>query len=310
MKSFFKYQCAAAAILVMSALTAHAGDVLRVTYAGSMGVVMDKFIGPGFAQREHLEYQGQGQGAYGMARLLAAQKIVADVFVSVNPGPMQILQQAGLVEQAVPVASTRMVIAYNPQSQYAGLLKNAAADSQSKTPWWRLLQTPGLRFGRTDPEVDPQGQNIIFTLLLAEKYYQQPGLAQAVLGGQDNSRQVFGEGGLLTRLEAGQLDAASGYESATISAKLPYIALPDELNLSNPAYAKQWYDTVSFQIHGRDGAAVTVHPQPLVFYAAVLKNAPDPVAARKFVAFLQSAEGQALFQQNGYGQPKGGVLVP
>jgi len=297
----FKFKVCAAAVLVISTLSVHAADALRVAYAGSMGVVMDKFIGPVFAAREQLAYQGQGQGAYGMARLLAAQKIVADVFVSVNPGPMDILQQAGLVEQAVPVASTRMVIAYNPKSQYA----NAFSDGSA---WWRVLQTPGLRFGRTDPAVDPQGQNIIFTLMLAEKYYQQAGLAHAVLGAPDNNQQVFAEGSLLTRLQAGQLDAASGYESATISAKLPYVVLPDEINLSNPAYAQQWYDRVSFQITGRDGTVMTLRPQPLVFYAAVLKNAPNPIAARAFVDFLQSPQGQALFQQNGYGQPKGVAL--
>jgi molybdate/tungstate transport system substrate-binding protein len=292
---------------IMAPSTARADTPIRITYAGSMGVVMDKFIGPAFAAREHRDYQGQGQGAYGMARLLAAKKIVADVFVSVNPGPMEILKQAGMVDQAVPVASTRMVIAYNPKSAYAAQFQNGS-NGNTNAAWWRVLQTPGLRFGRTDAAVDPQGQNIIFTLMLAEKYYQQPGLAKSVLGDVDNPQQVFVEGSLLSRLEAGQLDAASGYESATISAKLPYVSLPDQINLSNPVYAKDWYDTVSFQIRAHDGKESTVRPQALVFYAAVLKNAPDPEAAKKFVVFLQSPEGQALFKQNGYGQPKGEAL--
>lgn len=284
----------------MNAVGASAAEPLRITYAGSMGVVMDKYLGPAFAAREQVEYQGQGQGAYGMARLLASKKIVADVFVSVNPGPMDILKQAGLVDTAVPVASTRMVIAYNPRSTYAAQLKSG--------DWWKVLQTPGLRFGRTDPAVDPQGQNIIFTLMLAEKYYQQPGLANAVLGPVENPQQVFAEGSLLTRLQAGQLDAASGYESATISAKLPYVALPDQINLSNPTYAHDWYDSVSFAIRNRAGDSETLHPQALVFYAAVLKNAQSPAVAQRFVDFLQSADGQALLRQNGYGQPKGEAL--
>src|SRR5471032_2817207 len=110
------------------------------------------------------------------------------------------------------------------------------------------MQKPGLRFGRTDAATDPQGQNIVFAMQLAEEYYRQPGLAQRILGEVQNPVQVFGEGGLLTRLEAGQVDAASGYESATLSAKLPYIALPDEINLSNPTFTKDWYDTVSLTL--------------------------------------------------------------
>ncbi len=279
----------------------------RVTYAGSMGVVMDKDLGPAFAQREQVTYEGQGQGAYGMARLLASKKVVADVFVSISPGPMDILKQAGLVDRAVPVASTRMVIAYNPKGQYADAFR-AASQPGAATPWWKVLLTPGLRFGRTDPITDPQGQNIVFTMQLAEKYYKQPGLAHAVLGDPLNPQQVFAEGGLLARLQAGQVDASSGYESAVRSAKLPYVALPDEINLSNPNFEHDWYDTVSFTVKDASGQEKTLRPQSLVFYAAVLKNAPNPEAAAHFVDFMRSAQGQALFDQDGYGQPKGGDL--
>lgn len=287
-------------LLLSAALSAHAEGDIHVTYAGSMGVVMDKALGPAFAEREKVTYQGQGEGAYGLARLLASKKLQADVFVSITPGPIEILQKAGLADHAVPVASTRMVIAYNPKSTFAPLL--------ARGTWWQVLQTPGLRFGRTDAGTDPQGQNIVFSMKLAEKYYQQPGLAQRILGDVQNPQQVFGEGGLLTRLQAGQIDAASGYESATISARLPYIALPDEINLSNPTYAQAWYDTVDLQLPGKDGQLQTLKPQPLVFYAVVLKNAPHPQQAEDFVKFLQSSDGQKLFEANGYGRPKGGTL--
>ncbi|WP_249277461.1 MULTISPECIES: extracellular solute-binding protein [unclassified Pandoraea] len=299
--------CLTAAALAVA--HAKADETFRVAYAGSMGVVMDKALGPAFAQREHVTYQGQGEGAYGLARLLASGRSTADVFVSITPGPMAILKDAGLIDEAVPVASTRMVIAYNPKGRFGDALRLAGSDA-AHPAWWKVLQTPGLRFGRTDPATDPQGQNIVFTLMLAQKYYDQPGLAQSVLGDIRNPQQVFGEGGLLTRLEAGQVDAASGYESATRSAKLPYIALPDEINLSNPAFAKAWYDTVDFSLPGADGKTKTVRPQPLVFYAAKLKNSPHPEAAERFIAFMTSTQGQQLFDANGYGKPKGDALYP
>jgi molybdate/tungstate transport system substrate-binding protein len=47
-----------------------------------------------------------------------------------------------------------------------------------------------------------------------------------------------------------------------------------------------------------------------VFYAAVLKNAPDAKQAQKFVDFMRSPQGQKLSEQNGYGQPKGEALQP
>lgn len=287
-------------------LNALANTDIRVTYAGSMGKVMDQALGPAFAKENNGTYQGQGQGAYGMARLLASKKITADVFVSITPGPMQILKDAGLIDTAVPVASTSMVIAYSPKGKYAQQFAQAKGSDAS---WLKVLATPGLKFGRTDPINDPKGQNIVFTLLLAEKYYHQPGIAEKIMGGVQNPAQTHLEGGLLARLESGQVDAAAGYESEVISAHLPYVALPDEINLSNPDQAKQWYDTVSFQVKDSKGEEKTLHTQPMVYYAAVLKNAPNGTAAGKaFVDFMLSQPGQALLKQNGYAAPKGGVL--
>lgn len=280
---------------------------IRVAYAGSMGKVMDESLGPAFAKANNGSYQGQGQGAYGMARLLASKKITADVFVSVTPGPMQILKAAGLIDSAVPVASTSMVIAYSPKGAYAQQF--AAAAKAGDASWLKVLATPGLKFGRTDPVNDPKGQNIVFSLLLAEKYYDRSGVADKIMGGVQNPAQTHLEGGLLARLESGQVDAAAGYESEVISAHLPYVALPDEINLSNPAQAKKWYDTVSFTIKDSNGEEKTLHTQPLVYYAAVLKNAPHgEKAGQGFVDFMLSKAGQALYQQNGYAAPKGSTL--
>ncbi|MCR9000368.1 MULTISPECIES: extracellular solute-binding protein [Rahnella] len=296
------------AALLVAAQASQAAEDFRVTYAGSMGVVMDKYLGPDFAKEKKVNYQGQGQGAYGMANLLASKKVVADVFVSITPGPVKILQKAGLAGQAIPVASTSMVIAYNPKGKYAEKFAAIKDGKAGAEPWWKVLQTPGLQFGRTDPVSDPQGQNIIFTMMLAENYYKQPGLEKAVLGDVQNPQQISGEGGLLTRLEAGQVDAASGYESATRSAHLPYIKLPDEINLSNPQMSNDWYSKVTFNVKDAAGKEKTLSTQPLVFYAVVLNNAPHPQLAKQFISYMQSARGQKLFEQNGYDKPKGGNL--
>ncbi|ORM55911.1 ABC transporter substrate-binding protein [Pantoea conspicua] len=288
--------------------SASAGNDIHVTYAGSMGKVMDEGLGPAFAHQQNSNYQGQGQGAYGMAHLLASKKLTADVFVSITPGPMRILKQAGLIDNAVPVASTSMVIAYNPKGKYA---QQFAALNGSDSRWLDLLATPGLKFGRTDPVNDPKGQNIVFTLLLAEKFYQKPGMAEKIMGGVQNPAQVNLEGCLLTRLESGQVDAAAGYESEVRSAQLPYLALPDAINLSDPARAKQGYDTVSFTLKDSQGHDKTLHTQPLVYYAAVLKNAPHgEQAGQAFIDFMRSPQGQQLFQQYGYATAKGDAIWP
>jgi molybdate/tungstate transport system substrate-binding protein len=290
---------------IFAASAAQAADAFRVAYAGSMGVVMDRFIGPAFAKANSVEYQGIGQGSYGLARQFEGKLLQADVFVAITPGPIDILKKAGMIGRAVPVASTQMVIAYSPKSKFVPEFEVAA---QGKKPWYDVLRAPGLRFGRTDPATDPQGQNIIFTMLLAQNFYRQPGLAEQILGGYQNPQQIFAEPSLLSRLEAGQIDASSGYLSAAYSHHLPFIKLPDEVNLSNPEMDAKWYNTVQFSIKLPSGKEATLNTQPLVFYAAVLKDSRQSALAEKFVQFLLSTEGQKMLGDNGYSPPKGGPI--
>ena len=291
----------------LSAASAQAAQpVLQVAYAGSMGALMDKDLGPAIAQQDHVQFQGRGAGAFGLAHLLADAKVSADVFVSITPGPIEILQKAGLVGEAVPVASTQMVIAYSPQGPHA---KDFAAAAAGKMPWYQVLEQPGIKFGRTDPTTDPQGRNIVLAMLLSADYYKQPGLATKILGDfQHNQAQIFAEPSLLSRLESGQIDASSGYLSAVISRHLPYIKLPAQVNLSDPSMAADWYSKAHFTVMAPDGKTAEVKPQPLVFYAAVMKNAANPQAAADFVKLMQSDQGQKMFADFGYSRPKGAPL--
>lgn len=297
---------AAAAVCLFTGLAgrANAGQI-QVAYAGSMGVVMDRFLGPQFGRAHEAQYQGIGHGAYALARLILSKQLRPDVFVSVTRGPMELLLRSGLVAVASPVASTQMVITYNPRSRFAGALKEAATGSR---PWFSVLEEPGLKFGRTDPSIDPQGRNIIFTFLLAERYYHRPNLVKKILGALDNPVQIFTETSLLSRMEAGQIDASSGYRSAAVSHGLPYIALPPEINLGDAAYAKSWYSSVELQIRGPYGAPETLHTQPLIFYAATLAGARHPRLAEAFVSYLRSSQAQAVFRSHGYGPPSGPQL--
>jgi molybdate/tungstate transport system substrate-binding protein len=297
-------------ILAMSCIlesrSLHAAHrTLTVAYAGSMGHVMNQVIGPAFGRQYGVEFRGVGQGSYALARLLSSRQMRADVFVSVTRGPMKIVLDAGLAREAIPIASTEMVIAYNPKSRFAPDFRAAA---QGKTQWYRVLQSPGLRFGRTDPTTDPQGRNIIFTAILAADYYQQPDLTERILGAYRNPSQIFAEPVLLSRLEAGQLDAASSYRSNAESRRVPYLRLPGEINLSIAAFENGGYSHAAFSLPASNGTKQTLKPEPLVFYAAALTDSADPNTARKFVDYLAGGDGQRMLRENGYSPPAGGRL--
>ncbi|MGZ4845775.1 MAG: substrate-binding domain-containing protein, partial [Candidatus Angelobacter sp.] len=137
---------------------------LDVAYAGSMGSLMEGPLKTSAAQTLKLELHGRAQGSSALAQLIAGGSIRPDVFISVTPGPMLTVLRAGKAEIAQPIAHTEMVIAYSQKSRFAAKLHSAA---EGKANWWEVLQEPGLRFGRTDPVTDPQGRNIIFTMMLA-----------------------------------------------------------------------------------------------------------------------------------------------
>jgi molybdate/tungstate transport system substrate-binding protein len=271
---------------------------ITVAYAGSMGMVMDHGISPAFTAKTGTTVHGMGQAAMGLAHLITGKDINPDVFVSVSAPPIKVVQAAGLAQEAPPVASSALVLAYSPASKFAAQFAKPNADVA------QLLTLPGVRIGRTDPRVDPQGQYVLFALQLAEKYYKIPGLAQKITGPIVNPAEIFTEPSLLARLQEGQIDYIIGYQSAVISLHLPYITLPPEFNFSDPAYQKDWYSQAALTLPIA-GKVTTIHPTPLVYYATVLKNAKHPKAAEAYVKFLLSPQGQALFAKYGYGPAKG-----
>jgi molybdate/tungstate transport system substrate-binding protein len=296
--SKFRTLLLAACAMLAGASQARADGTVTVAYAGSMGVLMDKGIGPAFTAQTGTTFHGMGQAALGLAHLIAAKSINPDVFVSVSPAPIKVVEQAGLAATAIPVASTQIVLAYSPASQFAGQFAKAKG-----ADWTTILESPGLRFGRTDPNTDPQGQYVLYTLQLAGMLYSQPDLEQKIAGADDNKSEIFAEPSLLARLQEGQIDATLGYESAVISQKLPYITLPAAVNFSDPKLAKD-YAKASLTVTVK-GVTKTVHPGLLVFYATVLNNAQNPQAAAAFVKFLKSPQGQAIFLRDGYNPGKG-----
>ena len=268
--------------------------VLDLAFAGSMGSLMEGPLKRAAATDLKLETRGRGQGASALAQLIAGGSLTPDVFLPITASPMRTIFEAGKAVSAEPIARTEMVIAYSPKSRFASRLDAAARGSE---PWWKVLQEPGLRFGRSDPTADPQGRNIIFTMMLAAKLYKQQDLVEKVLGNTINRQQINMEASLQARMQSGELDAASAYKIQPGPFNLPFIRLPSEINLSGEdVHAKN--PDVQLAVGGK-----TYVPEPLIYYAAVLKEARNPEGAAAFVAWLKGNAAQQLMRQCAYDPP-------
>lgn len=283
-------------VIAGSGLASFAAElsVLDLAYAGSMGSMMEGPLKAAVARSLKLEMQGRAQGSNALAQLIVGGSIRPDVFVPVTPGPALTVLRAGKAEIAQPIARTEMVIAYSPRSRFASKLDAAA---KGREEWWRILEDPGLRFGRTDPVTDPQGRNIIFTMMLAAKLYRQPDLVEKILGPAINEKQIFTEPTVEARLQGGELDAASAYKIQPGPFNLPYISLPAEINLSGENVHADHPD-VTISVGGK-----TYNPESLIYYAVVLKDAPNPRGAATFAEWLKGAEAQIIFRRFDYDPP-------
>ncbi len=277
-------------------LSAAALPFLDVSYAGSMGSMMEGPLKSAVRSDLGLDMHGRAQGSNALAKLIVGGSIRPDVFIPVTLAPMLTVLRAGKAQFAEPIAHTEMVIAYSPKSRFASQLESAA---KGKAEWWKVLQQPGFRFGRSDPVADPQGRNIIFTMMLAAKMYDQPDLVEKTLGPTINDKQIFSETTVLARLQSGELDASSAYKIQPGPFHLPYVSLPKQINLSSQNVRSE-NPNLSLIVGGK-----TYHPEPPIYYAAALNDALHPKGAADFVEWLKGGEAQSIFRRCCYDSPEG-----
>ena len=281
-------------VLGFAAARVVAGDgQVSVLYAGSLGNLMELNVGPAFSRATGYKYQGEAKGSLLSANLIKEKLRTPDVFISADPTVNQRLMGNGngdLVRWYATIFGNEMVLGYNPNSHFANELKQVG---RSEIRLFEILQEKGFRLGRGDPQLEPKGYRTLFVFDLAEKYYQQPGLAQKVLNNAEHPTLIFPEEQLAARLEAGQLDAAVFYRNEVAEHHLPFIAFPRELNLSepdlDPYYAAATY--ISPQGAKYVGSAI-------VYSVTIPENAPNREGATALVSFLLSGEGRKILEKH------------
>jgi molybdate/tungstate transport system substrate-binding protein len=268
---------------------------ISVLYAGSLVNMMQNQIDPGFKQDTGYTVQGESAGSSALANEIKGKLRRPDIFISADPNVNKTLMgsaNGNYVSWYTTFSRTSMVLGYSPKSKYAADFKEAAA---GKMPWYQVLEEPGIRIGRTDPLLDPKGYYTIILTELAEKYYNQPGLTQKLLGTDENTKQIFPEQDMVSRLGSGQLDAGFFYLNEVKAANIPYITLPDQINLSDPAlnstYAQATYTNT--QTHQVDhGGAIT-------YSITIPSTSQNKAGAIAFVDYMLSAKGQSFLTQDG-----------
>ena len=255
---------AVAGIAAFATAGAHAragSAAVTVLYAGSLVTPMEGPVKAALAQRG-IDFQGEPGGSKKLANLIAAGIRSPDVFISVDPKLVSSL--GARVGSATTFAGTSLGIAWSPNSRDAALFDGVAG---GKTSLAGALQTPGLKIGRTDPQLDPKGE---YTIEGVGLWLGKDG-ERRLLGDDENPAQIFPEEDLLARIDTGQADVGFFYRTEAIARKYHFIALPGAAALT---------DRITYTL-------------------AVMSAAPHPDQAKTFADFILTGDGRAILEQAG-----------
>lgn len=201
-------------------------------------------------------------------------------------------EQADWVAQ---FASTDIVIAYTDMSK-----RSTEINSEN---WFDILLDPAIDYGIADPKHDPCGYYARFTWKLAEAYYftsrgKTRALAQELEDGCPPKFVRFDALSLISEsLSTGIIDYAFVYRAHAADLRLPFVPLPKEINLGDPALLAQ-YAKAQILVPDFRGKNETIPGRNIAFGITRMKDAPNPEGAADFIKFVLSPQGREILKRS------------
>ncbi len=270
---------------------------LIIFHAGSLSVPFKEIADSFRQQHPHVDVKLEAAGSVDCARKITELNRECDIMASADYRVIDKLLIPEHTDWLIRFAANEMVLVYHKGSRYS--------DQVSPENWPDFLMRDGVYYGRSNPDSDPCGYRTVLTLRLAEQHYRKPGMASQLLA-KDQRFIRPKETDLLALLESGALDYAFLYRSVAEQHGLPYLTLPDSINLGNPDL-EEHYATATVDIAGGSPSdTITMKGEPMIYGVTMLRDAPNPDVARDFLhLLLDSDQGMEIMQNNG--QPS---LVP
>lgn len=270
---------------------------LVVFNAGSLAfpfrALLDSFrrVNPGVQPMQ------ESSGSLEAARKLTELGKIPDVLAVADYGVLAKVLMPAHATWYITFASNAMVLAYTDHS--------IGAREVNGDNWWRMLLRPDVRWGSSDPSLDPNGYRTLMVFQLAEAHYHQVGLGARLRAALLPRYVRPNEAQLTGLLQAGELDYAWSYLSLARTAGLRWVDLPREVDLSDPTLAN-WYAQARVRLPGpRAGSpdSLEFRGEPIVYALTIPKGAPHSEVARAFVRFVLSPAGQRILAAAGFKLP-------
>ncbi len=261
-----------------------------IFHAGSLSVPFKEMADEFEKRNPGIKILLESAGSLVCARKITELKKPCDIIASADYFVIDELLIPEYATWGIRFATNEIVIAFQEKAKYS--------EEIDSSNWMDILLRDDVTYARSDPDSDPCGYRSVLSLLLSDKYYGRPGLAEKLL---TKNREFIRpkEVDLVGLIEANAVDYMFQYKSVAIQHDLKFISLPGEINLGDPR-KNYIYNSVSYDVLGNTpGSKMTVKGEYINYSLSVLSNSENKNEAIDFVSFLLSDEGMEIFRKNG-----------
>jgi len=284
---------------------------LKVFHAGSLTAPLEVIEARFEADHPQVDVQLEPGGSVQCVRKITEIGELCDVIAVADYSLIPELMEE-YADWYIIFARNEMTIAYSENSRYA--------DEINEENWYQVLQRPGVKWGFSNPNLDPCGYRTLMLIQLAEKEYGDDMLFEALVSNHTAITSTLTNGTylidtnmedlkpdtdkvsireksveLVSLVESGGLDYAFEYSSVAKQHGMLYLDLPASIDLSDISYIDRYGEVRVMKISGLTEA------KPIVYGVTVPNNAEHPEIAAEFIKYMIDEEGDTTFYE--LGQP-------
>lgn len=299
-------------ILILSILLTQAQALekkeLIVFHAGSLSVPFEKMEREFEKEHPEIDVRRESSGSVMAIRKVVELKKPCDCVASADYRLIPKMMFPEYAKEVRIFATNELVLCYTERSKFAKEI--------NRKNWFEVLRREGVKWGFSNPNLDPCGYRTLMALVLSSEYYGKPSILELLKESSPVKVEKRGGGYLVTvpenfkpksknlvvrpkavsllgLLESGAIDYAFEYRSVALQHNLKFVELPPQVNLSELKYEKL-YRRVKVKL----GNGKVIEGGTIAYGIAAVNGAPHPKEARMWVDFVTSPKGAEILKSS------------
>jgi molybdate/tungstate transport system substrate-binding protein len=247
-------------------------------------------------QNPKINVRLEPSGSQVAARKVTELGMKADLVALADASLIEKIMIPGHAAWNLEFATNEIVLAHGQHSPFT--------EEISAANWPTILQRPGIRLGRANPDTAPLGYHTLFVWQLAEKSgtFKDDGVGLAARLTQlvPKEHVAVDETEVLGFLESRAIDYAFIYRSTAEDHHLKFVELPVSLNLSRRDMADTYKEAVvEVRMKQADQKSI-LRGHPITYGLTIPTGAPHLEESQRFVEFLIGPAGQDISRATGF----------